>query len=263
MITALLPGGSGALTDADLLRLYAYPDDADSGSADPGCADPGAQHPYVRFNFVAAADGSATSNGLSSGLGNDGDKRIFNLLRRLPDIILVGAGTIRAEGYEGALVDDEGQAWRRGQGLPAHPALGIISGSLDLDPSSGFFANAPVKPLIFTSDSAPASRLDALSHVADVVPCGAESVETGLLLKALAQRALPRVLCEGGPAVLGALTASDAVDDLCLSLSPLLAGGEGPRISAGKAPAGPVALSLASLLTEDSALYIRYVKART
>ncbi|MBG6182112.1 riboflavin biosynthesis pyrimidine reductase [Arthrobacter sp. CAN_A214] len=257
MITSLLAGGSAGLTDADLMRLYAYPD------AQPDPAFPGTGHPYVRFNFVAAADGSVTSNGLSAGLGNDGDKRIFRLLRRLPDIILVGAGTIRAEGYEGALVDDEGQAWRRRQGLPAHPALGIISGSLNLDPSSGFFSKAPVRPVIFTSGSAPAPQRNALSRVADVVICGAASVETAALLHSLADRAVPKVLCEGGPSVLGALTASGAVDDLCLSISPLLAGGEGPRISVGEAPASPVALSLASLLTEDSALYIRYVKART
>ncbi|WP_026550271.1 pyrimidine reductase family protein [Arthrobacter sp. Br18] len=257
MITSLLPGGSGALTDADLLRLYAYPA---QGSSAGGSSDTKA--PYLRFNFVAAADGAATSNGLSAGLGNDGDKRIFGLLRRLADIILVGAGTIRAEGYGGSLVDDEGQAWRTARGLAPHPAVGIISGSLNLDPSSGLFARSPVRPLIFTGASAPSAQRDALSRVADVVVCGAESVETPALLEVLAGRSLPNVLCEGGPAVLGAMTASDAVDDLCLSISPVLAGGEGPRISVGQAPAGPVALSLASLLTEDSALYIRYVKAQ-
>lgn len=253
MIASLVPGTSGALTDTDLLRLYAYPDQVSPG---PGL-------PYVRFNFVTSADGSATSNGLSAGLGNDGDKRIFHLLRRLPDIILVGAGTIRSEGYEGSLVDEEGWAWRTAHRLPEHPALGIISGSLNLDPGSGLFTKSPVRPVIFTSNSAPARQLSALSRVADVVVCGADAVEPASLLKALADRSLPRVLCEGGPAVLGALTASDAIDDLCLSISPLLAGGEGPWISAGQAPAYPVALSLASLLTEESALYIRYVKART
>ncbi|MDQ0735554.1 pyrimidine reductase family protein [Arthrobacter agilis] len=246
MITSLIPASPGAVDDGALHRLYAYPP---------------TDRPFVRFNFVAAADGAATSGGLSAGLGNDGDQRIFAVLRRLADVVLVGAGTIRAEGYAGSLVDDDARAWRSAHGLAAHPAVAVISGSLDLDPAGGFLGGAPVRPLILTSAAAPPDRRAALAEVADVVDCGGDTVEVPAVLAELHRRDLLKVLCEGGPAVFGGFTRSDAVDELCLSISPLLAGGDGPRIAAGGGPEAPVALTLASLLAEDSALYTRYRRA--
>ncbi|MEC5197998.1 riboflavin biosynthesis pyrimidine reductase [Arthrobacter sp. PL16] len=247
MITSLIPSAPGAAVDDDALhRIYAYP---------------ASDRPYVRFNFVAAADGAATSGGFSAGLGNDGDKRIFTVLRRLADVVLVGAGTIRAEGYEGELVDDDARSWRGAHGLGEHPAVAVISGSLALDATSGFFTQAPVRPIIFTSSSAPAGKRAALEAVADVVDCGTDTVDTSAVLAELERRGLQKVLCEGGPAVLGGFTRSDAVDELCLSISPLLAGGDGPRISSGDSPGDAVALTLASLLTEESALYTLYRRA--
>ncbi len=246
MITSLVPASAGAVDDDALHRIYAYP------STDRPC---------VRFNFVAAADGAATSGGFSAGLGNDGDKRIFTVLRRLADVVLVGAGTIRAEGYEGDLVDDDARSWRSAHGLAPHPAIAVISGSLSLDPASGFFRRAPVRPIIFTAAAAPAHRRSALEAVADVVECGRDIVEASAVLTELTRRRLLKVLCEGGPAVLGDFTRSDAVDELCLSISPLLAGGDGPRISVGNSPEDAVALTLSSLLTEDSALYSLYRRA--
>ncbi|PPB50814.1 pyrimidine reductase family protein [Arthrobacter pityocampae] len=243
MITSLVPATGAPVDDDALHRIYAYPV---------------GDRPYVRFNFVAAADGAATSGGFSAGLGNDGDQRIFAVLRRLADVVLVGAGTIRAEGYGGELVDDDARAWRRTHGLAAHPAVAVISGSLALDPSTDFFRRAPVRPLVLTSASAPADRRAALERVADVVDCGADTVEAHAVLAELGRRGLPRILCEGGPAVLGDFTRSGAVDELCLSISPLLVGGDGPRIAVGSSPDDALALELSSLLTEDSALYTLY-----
>jgi riboflavin biosynthesis pyrimidine reductase len=243
MISALIPASPVEVDDDALHRIYAYP---------------ATEEPYVRFNFVAAADGAATSGGLSAGLGNDGDKRIFDVLRRLADVVLVGAGTIRAEGYGGPLVDTGAQSWREAHRLEAHPAVAVISGSLDLDPDSGFFRDAPVRPLVLTSGNAPATRRAELERVADVVTCGAVTVEAPVVLAELGRRGLLRVLSEGGPAVLGDFTRSGCVDELCLSISPLLVGGDGPRISVGTSPGEAASLELASLLTEDSALYALY-----
>jgi riboflavin biosynthesis pyrimidine reductase len=245
MITSLLPGVPGPLTEADLLVEYAYP--PSSG-------------PFVRFNFIASADGAAAVAGRSGGLGNDGDRLIFALLRRLADVILVGAGTVRAEGYAGELIDPHAQAARRASGRADHPAVAIISGSLDLDPDAGLFAAAPVRPLILTTTAADPGRRRALERVADVVDCGASAVDPAQVVRHLAGRGLGRVLCEGGPAVLASFTAAGLVDELCLSLSPLLVGGEEPRISNGTGPQQPVPLRLASLLHEESALYARYVR---
>ncbi len=246
MISSLIPASPIEVDDEALHRIYAYPATA---------------NPYVRFNFVAAADGAATSGGLSAGLGNDGDKRIFDVLRRLADVVLVGAGTIRAEGYGGALVDEDAQSWRTAHQLQAHPAVAVISGSLDLDPASGFFRDAPVRPLVLTCEAAPAGRRAALERVADVVTCGVATVEAPVVLAELGRRGLLRILSEGGPAVLGGFIRSGSVDELCLSISPLLVGGDGPRISVGDSPGEAAALELASLLTEDSALYALYRRA--
>jgi riboflavin biosynthesis pyrimidine reductase len=245
VIASLLPGASGPLTAADLRARYAYPDPA---------------RPCVRFNFVAAADGAATASGRSAGLGNDGDRLIFGILRELADVVLVGAGTVRAEGYQGELVDAASQARRRSAGLAEHPALALISGSLDLDPAGGLFSASPVRPVIYTAAGADPDRRRALEAVADVVDCGTRTVDPAEVVRSLAGRGLTRVLCEGGPAVLGSFAAAGAVDELCLSTSPLLVGGDGPRISGGPGPERPVGLRLVSLLHAESALYARYVR---
>lgn len=245
MINQLIPRSVRGLSDDDILALYSYPTTL----------------PWVRFNLIAALDGSATYNGVSAPLGNDGDRRLFGLVRRLCDVILVGAGTVRAEGYAGPLVSDEDTRWRKARGLTPHPALALISGSLGMDPKSDLFRHAPVRPLIFTSAAAPPDRVEALSAVADVVVGGEESVDMRGCADRLGERGLGRILCEGGPGVFGGFIAEDGVDELCLSLSPLLVGGQGQRIAAGPEQAPLRHLMLASLLEADSALYGRWIRA--
>lgn len=250
MISQLLPHPEQDLTDDQLLGLYAYPGGG----------------PWVRFNVVSTLDGASSSGGVSAPLGNDGDRRLFALLRRHADVVLVGAGTVRAEGYAGDLLDPAGRNWRLASGAAAHPALAVISGSLDLDPAGPLFTRSPVRPLILTGAGAPSHRHAALEEVADVVVCGdqdagGQDVEAGLCVEALARRGLRRILCEGGPRVLGAFAAGDAVDELCLSLSPLLTGGGGQQVASG--PVGVLReMRLASLLCAESALYGRWVRPR-
>ena len=155
-ITALASGE--LLSDDELLAAYAW--DFPAGRADG---------PLARFNFVASVDGAAALDGRSGGLGDGADSRVFGLLRQTADVILVGAGTVRAEGYSGDLLAQEGQLRRTALGMPAHPGLAIVSGSLDLDPDSALFRDAPVRPLLLTSAAAPAERRAALERVADVV----------------------------------------------------------------------------------------------
>src|SRR5690554_8188229 len=95
-------GTTDALSDDELLKLYSV---ADRGQ------------PWLRANFISSVDGAATHDGLSAGLGSPADRRVFDLLRRLADVIVVGAGTVRAEGYEGLRLDDEAVGWRVGNGL--------------------------------------------------------------------------------------------------------------------------------------------------
>ncbi len=216
--------------------------------------------PWLRVNFVSSLDGAATKDGLSGGLSTEPDKRGFALLRRLCDVVVVGAGTVRAEGYGAMRLDAAQLSWRRDHGITEQPVFAIVTSRLDLDPASTVFTEAPVRPIVITSESAPSDRRQALARVAEVVSCGDTAVEPSLLVEALAQRGLMQLHCEGGPHLFGSMIASGAVDELCLTLSPSLVGGTGPRISANTASVIPETMELAQVLESGGTLLLRYVR---
>lgn len=249
-ITQLLPHPpSGApLTDAQLLDLYSPVD---------------RRVPHVRANFVASVDGSATAGGLSGQLGAPADKRVFDLLRRLCDVVVVGAGTVRAEGYGAMILDEDAAAWRTANGLPAQPRFAIVSASLNLDPQGDAFASAPVRPLVLTVEAADAGRRAALAGVADLVDCGERLVSAARLVDELVRRGMPQVHSEGGPTLLGTLIEEDVLDELCLTISPLLEGGAGPRIAFGGSRGGLRSITLDHVLLAGSMMLTRYSRDRT
>ncbi|WP_323745681.1 dihydrofolate reductase family protein [Arthrobacter gandavensis] len=138
-------------------------------------------------------------------------------------------------------------------------ADGAVSWNGDFDPQSYFFAAAPVKPLVLTSAAAPAGRRAALEQVADVEVAGARTVEPGRAAGALARRGWLRVLCEGGPRLFGSFQAAGLVDELCLTLSPVLAAGSSPRISAGAPEIELKRLRLGHVLRSGDTLLLRYL----
>lgn len=221
--------------------------------------------PWLSFNFISSIDGAATLEGLSGKLGNPWDLRIFSLLRQSADVILVGAATIRAEGYGGELLSAAAQQWRHDNWLPRHPPLAIVSGSLNLDPDLEVFRDAPVKPLILTLESAlanaPRDRVSALEKLAEIVTVGKDDLDPQRLLSELAARNYQRIHSEGGPTLLGTFAAAGAVDELNLTLSPLLVGGASGRIAHGAA-ASEVAnsMELNRILKAESMLFLRYVR---
>ncbi|MEO8263011.1 MAG: dihydrofolate reductase family protein [Pseudolysinimonas sp.] len=207
-------------------------------------------HDGVRLNFVSSIDGAATRDGLSGGLGGPADKRYFDLLRRVADVVVVGAGTVRAEGYGPMVVRNP----RRGQ-----PVFAIVTGRLDLDPASTVFTKAPVRPVIITTERATGKA--AFAEVADVVVAGSSRVDAALAVEALHARGLRRILCEGGPSLFGSFLAADAVDELCITVSPTLEAGNAPRIATGDAP--PRGMRLATTLRSGDTLLLRYARARS
>jgi riboflavin biosynthesis pyrimidine reductase len=217
--------------------------------------------PHLRVNFISSLDGAATHDGLSGGLGDAADRLVFDTLRMFTDLILVGAGTVRAEGYGGIRLDADAVAWRRAHGLPEQPPLALVSGRLDLDPAHQVFTRAATRPIVVTHEAAPADKRAALAAVADVLVCGEASVDHGLMVTTLAERGYPQVLCEGGPGLFGSLLAADRVDELCLTLAPLLESGAAPRI-AGGAEATPRSMRLAHALPAGDTLLLRYLRAR-
>lgn len=218
---------------------------------------------FVRFNFVATIDGAATHAGLSGALGSSADQRIFGLLRRLADVILVGAGTIRAEGYAGELLDEVSKAWRLAYAMPMRPVLGIVSGRLDLDPASELFSQNPGEILIFTSANADPQREKALREVAEVLRCPDPTglVDPVWIKNELVNRGHNMIHAEGGPQLLGAFHEADAVDSLCLTTAPLIAGGAARRISSGSDQASLRRMGLHSLLEEEGNLMAEYRRA--
>lgn len=214
---------------------------------------------YLRVNFVTGADGAVELHGYSAGLSNEPDKRVFGLLRMVCDGLLVGAGTLRHEGYHAVRLDEARRAWRAAHGLDPYPRLVVVSARLDLDPTHSAFAEAPVRPVVLTHAASPADRREALGEVADVLVHGETEVDLAAAVADLRRRGLGRLLCEGGPHLFGALTAADQVDELCLTLSPLLTGPGAGRITAG--PTSRVRnLSLAHVLESQGTLLLRYTR---
>lgn len=216
--------------------------------------------PVLRVNFVSSVDGAVTHDGRSGGLSGEADKRHFELLRRVCDVVLVGAGTVRDEGYGPMRVSEESARWRVANGLPEHPVFAIVSGSLDLDPDSDIFTDAPVRPIVVTSTRAPAELVARFEAVADVVVGGSNGIDVPHAVATFHERGLRNVLCEGGPTLFGSLLAADAVDELFLTVSPTLEAGDARRITAGEL-AGPYRLALASVLASGSTLLLRYARA--
>ncbi|MFB7885876.1 pyrimidine reductase family protein [Microbacterium sp. NPDC056057] len=215
----------------------------------------------VRMNFVSSADGAVTLDGRSGALGGDTDRELMQVLRAMADVVLVGAGTVRAEGYGGLKVDREDVEWRRARGLDDQPALAVVSGGLHLDPADTVFAEAVRRPVIVTTDAAAAADGGLFESVASVMACGEADVDLAAMLDAFARRGWTQVLCEGGPHLFGALLEADLVDEVCVTLAPRFVGGQAGRIVQAAAEADR-RFALESVVTDDEGfVFLRYSHA--
>ncbi|HEY9438494.1 MAG TPA: pyrimidine reductase family protein [Streptomyces sp.] len=235
----------------DLADAYAYPEKA-----------AGETH-WLRANMVSTLDGAAHHEGRSQGISNATDMRIFGMLRGLADAVVVGAQTVRLEGYRPARARDVFAARRAAAGQGPAPAIAVVSASLDLDFSLPLFASPLVPTLVVTGAGAPSDRLHAAAEAGvDVVIAGdGAAVDPARAVAELAERGLTRLLTEGGPRLLGQFVSAGVLDELCLTLSPMLTSGDAPRISAGPAVRVPERFSLTGLLEEDGFLFSRYSRA--
>jgi riboflavin biosynthesis pyrimidine reductase len=239
------------VADPGLAGLYAYPAGLD--------AYPAGEHPWVRANMVASVDGAASVDGRSGGLSGDADRQIFRVLRSLADVVLVGSGTVRDEHYRPAQLSAMVPGLRDGRS--ATPPIAVISGRLNLDLSSSLFTGAPpdARTIVITSEKAPPDQRAALAGHADVIVAGTDGVDLGAALSALAGRGLRRVLTEGGPHLLAQLAAAGHLDELCVTVSPVLGAGDAGRILAGPALPGGLPLTLGHVLEDQGFLLCRYL----
>jgi riboflavin biosynthesis pyrimidine reductase len=212
---------------------------------------PDPSRPTLRMNFVSSIDGAVEVGGYSRGLSSDTDRQVFHILRSHADAVMVGAGTLRHEGYGPVRVTERA----------VDPTLVIVSGSLDLDPGNQALVEAPVRPIVLTHARAPADRQAALADVADIIECGNSAVDLSLGLAELHSRGLNQVLCEGGPHLFGALLAADLVDEFCLTLSAMLAGSGAGRIVADGRRDVPLPMRLVRIIAADDTLFTRYARA--
>jgi riboflavin biosynthesis pyrimidine reductase len=235
--------------------------------------------PFVRVNMISTLDGATSFAGRSGGLGGPGDKLLFSVLRSLSDLILVGAGTARAEHYGQAKLPVEVQRMRESRGQRPLPAIAVVTQSLTVDWASPLFSGPDPRPIVIAPGNSSADALARAGTVADVLTTGLEAVDLRAALEALAERGMRHVLCEGGPKLNTSLAAAELVDELCLTLSPRLAGsvgggllggwlGSGGRWISRQESAGEtmlsdqpfvrlLALNLVHVLEEDSFLFLR------
>ncbi|MEV8451506.1 pyrimidine reductase family protein [Streptomyces sp. NPDC052095] len=223
-------------------------------------AYPGQDGPWLRANMVSTLDGAAQHDGRSQPISCAADMRIFGTLRGLADAVVVGAETVRLEGYRPARAREAFAARRAAAGQGPAPAIAVVSGSLDLDFSRPLFTEPLVPTLLLTGTGAPAQRVEqARAAGAEVVFAGEGTrVDPARAVRELADRGLARLLTEGGPRLLGQFVAAGVLDELCLTLAPLLTAGDAQRIAGGPGVAVPKRFTLASMLEEDGFLFTRY-----
>lgn len=247
---------------ARLGELYAYPSVA------------GGAPSWVRANMISSVDGASTLNGLSGGMSGPADRLVFSVLRSLADVILVGAGTARAEKYRPV---KPGELWPElRDGRAPTPPIAVVTSKLGLELGSPLLAGAPEgsETIVLTTEQCPDDRRAAAAAHADVAVAGEDRITPAGMIDALAARGHQRILIEGGPHLLGQITAAGLLDDLCLTFSPVLEGGRAGRIMTAPYEAGPgqerhegagawppTDVTLSHVLEENFSLLCRYLAA--
>jgi riboflavin-specific deaminase-like protein len=213
-----------------------------------------ADRPYVFMNFVSTLDGRAAVDGHTQALGSEADLDMLLSLRAAADALLIGSGTLRAEGYARLVGNEERRARRLAAGLAEDPTAVLISRSLDLPWGAGLF-KAPEQPvLVYTH-----SDEDAPDVAAPVELVRLEEATPAAALADLRRRGVRALLCEGGPRLHRSLLAAGLVDELFLTITPLLTGDElEPTIVAGGKLPEPMGLDLLWVLQAGRELFCRY-----
>lgn len=210
------------LDDADLLNTYAYPTALTTT--------------WLRTNMVSSIDGSAVLKGESKGLTSAPDRRLFHLMRALADVILIGAGTARTEPYRNHT--KQVVVLTRSGDLPSH-----------------FFTGIP--PVVVTTEAMDDSRRKAIAEVCEVIVLGRHEIDLQLLRGLFVERGWLRILCEGGPGLLGSLNAAGLIDEVALTIAPLLVGNGTALFQESQEIRRDY--ELASLLRAEGSLFVRYI----
>lgn len=253
----LLPGtavvgdlGAGlADTVQALADLYAYPYPVPISG-------------WVRANVLSTLDGASTGGtGGSGSISTAADRVVFSVLRGLADVVLAGASTVCAEGYRRPAVTPDFAERRADAGQLPAPRLAVVTTTGRLGPGQQVLGG-PDGAYVITCAAADLSRLRELAGADRVLVAGEERVDTRLAVTQLAARGLRRILLEGGPQLLADVVADSCLDEMCLTLSPLLAAGNAPRIARGAHAVPVTRVRTAHLVECDATLLGRWLVQR-
>jgi riboflavin biosynthesis pyrimidine reductase len=214
--------------------------------------------PAVRLNMIVSVDGGTSWNGVSGALGGPADKALFSIMRSLTDLVLVASGTLRAEQYGPVAMAPAAQEQRRARGQEPVPAIAVVSSSCRFDWTAPFFTDAARRPIIVTVESADGDARRRAAEVADVIVAGDDTVDLTRAVTELGARGARTILAEGGPTLNGELARARLLDELCVSLAPLLASGDAKRIIAGSTLDELEPLRVHSVCEQDDYLFLRY-----
>jgi riboflavin biosynthesis pyrimidine reductase len=217
---------------------------------------------WLRAMMVMTLDGAvAGPDGRSRSISSVGDRAVLAAVRRFSDVVLIGAGTFRAERYGPMRARSEDAASRAEQGLAPAPVLAIVSGSLHLPWDEPVFTESAARPIVITAGSADPAAVTQARQRADLITLPGALAEPPAVLGALAEHGLGRVVCEGGQKVLAGFATNGLIDETDLSISPLMIGGG--QVSTGPAIGSPHRFALAQLIVDDDGFaFHRYVAER-
>lgn len=219
--------------------------------------EPPPDRPFTFVNFVASADGRATLQGRSGGLGDDGDRAMFHGLREQVDAVLTGTGTLRTERYGRILGKAERRERRAAAGRTAEPLACIVSRSGEVPTSIPLFYEPEARVVVYAPR--PVDVSDAAAHVEVVVLDPDHLTLHGALRRLRSDHDVRTLLCEGGPTLFSAMLAEGLVDEFFLTLAPKLAGGGSePTIATGAELPHPQEMAIRWLLERNGSLYLRY-----
>ncbi|MYE97028.1 MAG: pyrimidine reductase family protein [Acidimicrobiaceae bacterium] len=241
----------GPVTEVDPMELY------------PALPRPRpADRPWVMLNMISSAAGATAGDGTSGALGSPADQAVVSAARACADWIVAAADTVRAERYGVPRTGAASRRARRAAGRADRPRLAVVSASLDLDLALPLFADqrpGDDLPVILTGRDAPTDAAERLESVAEVVRLASARPQPAEILAELERRGAAVVLSEGGPSFNAQLADAGLIDELCLSIAPLVAGGASTRIVHGSQKTVPLNLSIDHLLEASGTLFVRYV----
>lgn len=210
----------------------------------------------VRANMIFSADGAAAFGGRAGPLSCPTDQHLLRILRSFADVVLVGAGTARAENYGPVRLTDAQREKRHAEGRAGPPPIAVVSRSGELP--ARLLRDPDQPPILVTCARSPARHDNGADPRPPALVAGDDSVDVSRAVELLRERGMRRILCEGGPTLLDELVDAGAIAEICVTLAPKLAGGQPVGMRRPARLAVPVGMRLEHALAYDDYLFVKY-----